>query len=73
MTNLGKYMCITFQKVYKTETGLTCHISQKHSSSSSSLSSENQSINQSMYFKERFKLHNLQIYINIFYFYMKYL
>ena len=30
-------------------------------------------INQSMYFKERFKLYNLQIYINIFYFYMIYI
>ena len=33
----------------------------------------NQSINQSMYFKEIFKLYNLQIYINILYFYMIYL
>ena len=30
----------------------------------------NQSINQSMYLKKRFKLYNLQVYINIFYFYM---
>ena len=36
MTNLGKYMCNTCQKVYKTETGLSHHVSQKHSSSSSS-------------------------------------
>ena len=28
----------------------------------------NHSINQSMYFNERLKLHNLQMYINIFYF-----
>ena len=35
MTNLGKYMCNTCQKVYKTETGLSRHRSQKHSSSSS--------------------------------------
>ena len=40
MTNLGKYMCNTCQKVYKTEIGLSRHISQKHSSSSSSSSSE---------------------------------
>ena len=33
----------------------------------------NESINQSMYFKEKSKLHNLQIYINIFYFYMIYI
>ena len=33
----------------------------------------NQSINQSIYFKERFKLYNLQIDIDIFYFYMIYL
>ena len=38
MTNLGKYMCNTCQKVYKTETGLSRHISQKHSSSSLSSS-----------------------------------
>ena len=36
MTNLGKYICNTCQKVYKTETGLSRHISQKHSPSSSS-------------------------------------
>ena len=36
MTNFGKYMCNTCQKVYKTETGLSRHRSQKHSSSSSS-------------------------------------
>ena len=35
MTNLGKYMCNTCQKVYKTETGLSRHRSQKHPSSSS--------------------------------------
>ena len=40
MTNHGKYMCNTCQKVYKTEAGLSCHISQKHSSSSLSSSSE---------------------------------
>ena len=34
---------------------------------------QEQSINQSMYFNERFKLYNLQIYINIFYFYMIYI
>ena len=28
----------------------------------------NQSVNQSMYFKKSFKLYNLQIYINTFYF-----
>ena len=38
MTNLGKYMCNTCQKVYKTETGLSRHISQKHLSLSSSSS-----------------------------------
>ena len=44
ITNLGKYMCNTCQKVYKTETGLCRHISQKHSSSpSSSLSSSSSS------------------------------
>ena len=42
MTNLGKYMCNTCQKVYKTETGLSRHISQKHSSSSSSSSSSSE-------------------------------
>ena len=31
------------------------------------------SFNQSMYFKKRVKQYNLQIYINIFYFYMIYL
>ena len=36
MTNLGTYMCTTCQKVYKTETGLSRHISLKHSSSLSS-------------------------------------
>ena len=36
MTNLGKYICNTCQKVYKTETGLSRHISQKHSPPSSS-------------------------------------
>ena len=36
MTNLGKHICNTWQKVYKTETGLSRHRSQKHSSSSSS-------------------------------------
>ena len=42
MTNLGKYMCNTCQKVYKTEIGLSHHISQKHSSSSSSSSSSSE-------------------------------
>ena len=32
MTSLEKYICNTCQKVYKTETGLSRHISQKHSS-----------------------------------------
>ena len=34
MTNLGKYICNTCQKVYKTEADSSLHISQKHPSSS---------------------------------------
>ena len=54
MTDLGKYMCNTCQKVYKIETGLSRHRPQKHSSSSSEKTEYYQKLERSK-FDEIFK------------------
>ena len=66
----GQPECTKFSNALKRVLG--SYVSINQSINQSVNQSINQSINQSRYFKETFKLYNLQIYIDTFYFYIIY-